>query len=141
MRKARRGIAYTLTIESTPPKVESPKGGNDLPEIKIKVPDVRAHKHKKSKDKENEDDVKEKPKKRKNHHSTAAPSMSLQEYLSMNKPGFVQSAEERRKCLLELAVMREERCDKYKQLLALTAGAPQVDIVNNNNNGYSKYIC
>lgn len=40
----------------------------------------------------------------------------------MNKPGFVQAAEDRRKRLIELAESREKRCEKYKQLLALTNG-------------------
>lgn len=132
MRKGRRGIAYTLTIEGTPPKPESPKGSKKLPEIKIKVPDIRTHK--KKKDKENHDKVKE-SKKHKDH--MAPPSLSLQEYLTMNHPGFIQSAEERRKCLLQLALMREERCDKYKQLLALTSGMSQSEFLTNSD--YSKY--
>lgn len=40
----------------------------------------------------------------------------------MNKPSFVQAAEDRRKRLIELAESRERRCEKYKQLLALTNG-------------------
>lgn len=46
----------------------------------------------------------------------------FQEYLSSNKPAFVLAAEGRRKRLIELAEMREKRCDKYKQILALTNG-------------------
>lgn len=58
----------------------------------------------------------------------------------MNNPEFVQSAEERRKCLLQLAVLREQRCEKYKQLLALTSGAPPRSSINSNNNyNNSKY--
>lgn len=35
----------------------------------------------------------------------------------MNKPVFIENAEERRKCLIELAYMREKRLEKYKDLL------------------------
>lgn len=140
VRKGKTGIAYTLTLESTPPKPGSPKDAKTLPEIKIKVPDTRSRK--KRKDEENEQKAKcdcdKKSKKEKN--STETVCMTLQEYLSMNNPGFVQSAEERRKCLLELAVMREERCNKYKQLLALSSGMPTNES-RNNSSKYPRFLC
>lgn len=53
VRKGATGIAYTLTIESGSPKSDSPQNIKKLPEIKIKVPDLRFNKDKK--DKENRD--------------------------------------------------------------------------------------
>ncbi|XP_065155351.1 serine-rich adhesin for platelets-like isoform X4 [Atheta coriaria] len=64
-------------------------------------------------------------KKRKNGGGADAENKrNLQDYLSSNRPDFVRSAEERRRCLIELAYMREQRCKKYQELLALSNGQP-----------------
>lgn len=67
-RKGSSGIAYTLTIESSCAKPESPKSAKKLPEIKIKVPDVRCRKERKDKENQN--------KSKKNYNQTS--SLTLQ---------------------------------------------------------------
>lgn len=48
---------------------------------------------------------------------------TLQEYLCQNRPRFIVTAEQRRRCLLDLAAVREEHSEKYKRSLA-TAQKP-----------------
>ncbi|XP_025836368.1 uncharacterized protein LOC108736790 isoform X2 [Agrilus planipennis] len=60
-------------------------------------------------------------------------NVPLYEYLNKNRPQFVQSAEERRKCIYELAIIREQCRRKYKELLALTDGIPLASSINRND--------
>ncbi|KAF2880031.1 hypothetical protein ILUMI_26152 [Ignelater luminosus] len=136
LRRKKGGLAYIVTLESDENlKKKCKKKQPVLEEIKIKIPSPRSKCKKVKKvysdcSKSGEESCKEntstkssekyckKQKCKKSHKPT------LQEYLCANKPSFIASAEQRRQCLLDLAYMREQRCQKYKQLLALTSGIP-----------------
>ncbi|KAK9729842.1 ALMS motif [Popillia japonica] len=119
-----KAVAYTLTFED----VEKTDSDDDLrrrhkrpplEEVRVKIP----HFVKKSK-KDRENRKKSKHEKRKKHHKSDndTKTLTLQDHLVTNRPNFIASAEERRQALIELAYMREERCQKYKQLLAMSNG-------------------
>ncbi|XP_022918137.2 titin homolog isoform X1 [Onthophagus taurus] len=108
--RSKKGIAYTLTLEDDEyTDQESPKKKRSLDEIKLKIP-VRRKKSKHSR------------RHKKRDKSSDRSRMTLQDYLCTNRPAFIQNAEDRRKTLIELAYLREERCQKYKQLLAKMRG-------------------
>nr|CAD7448331.1 unnamed protein product [Timema bartmani] len=127
-------IGYILTVESSPSLLVSEEEDMmrkmSLEEIKIKIPSRRPFVHTKegsrgsssvSSKKSISETTSEKkhPKERKlNNTKTSGKKLTLQEYLMMNRPDFVNTAEHRRRCLDQLAFLRELRNKSRQKLLA-----------------------
>ncbi|GJQ75653.1 hypothetical protein Trydic_g17729 [Trypoxylus dichotomus] len=133
-RKAARkkSIAYTLTFQD----VEKTDSEDDhrrhhkkppLDEVLVRIPRFvkKSLKDQENRRKSKHDKHSRHSKNRKNK------KLTLQDHLLTNRPNFIANAEERRKALIQLAYMREERCEKYKQLLAKSNGKfPEYNVNN-----------
>nr|CAD7401383.1 unnamed protein product [Timema cristinae] len=123
-------IGYILTVESSPSLLLSEEEDMmrkmSLEEIQIKIPSrrpkevLRENSAVSSKKCISETTSEKKhPKERKlNSTKSSGKKLTLQEYLMMNRPDFVNTAEHRRRCLDQLAYLRELRNKSRQKLLA-----------------------